>query len=93
MCINKLYRDELLQKVKFEIVPSDYEEDLDPKQHTFSDFVEKTALGKLNDVYEKLKNDTRKPDLIIGSDTMVVYNGRMYGKPRNRQEAIQCITE
>ncbi|KAF7280382.1 hypothetical protein GWI33_006113 [Rhynchophorus ferrugineus] len=80
-------------KLKFEIVPSDYEENLDPKEHTFSDFVEKTALGKLNDVYEKLKNDTRKPDLIIGSDTMVVYNGKMYGKPKNRNEAIQCITD
>ncbi|XP_030761096.1 uncharacterized protein LOC115886165 [Sitophilus oryzae] len=80
-------------KLKFEIVASSYEENLDPTQHTFSDFVEKTALGKLNDVLEKLKDDQRKPDIIIGSDTMVAHNGRMYGKPKTRDEAIQCISD
>lgn len=82
-----------LQKVKFEICPSNYEENLNPKEHTFSNFVEKTALGKLNDVYDKLKNDKRKPDLIIAVDTMVAYNGRMYGKPKSKEEAISTITE
>ncbi|XP_028141903.1 dTTP/UTP pyrophosphatase [Diabrotica virgifera virgifera] len=80
-------------KLKYEIVPSDYEENLDPKEHTFSEFVEKTAIGKLLDVWEKLKNDTRKPDIIIGVDTMVTYNGRMYGKPKSRDDAIKTITD
>lgn len=81
------------QKLKFEICPSSYEENLDQRKHTFSDFVEKTALGKLNDVYEKLKNDTRKPDLIIAVDTMVTYNGRMYGKPKSKEDAFNTIKE
>lgn len=80
-------------KLKFEVVPSDYEENLDPKEHTFSDLVEKTAIGKLSDVWEKLKNDRRKPDIIIGVDTMVAYNGRMYGKPKSREDAIKTITD
>ncbi|XP_060517085.1 dTTP/UTP pyrophosphatase isoform X1 [Cylas formicarius] len=79
--------------LNFEVVPSNYEEDLDPREHTFSDFVENTALGKLNDVYEKLKNDSRQPDIIIASDTMVVYNGKMFGKPKTREEAIKTISE
>lgn len=79
--------------MKFEIVSSSYEENLDQKKHTFSDFVEKTALGKVNDVYEKLKDDVRKPDIIIGCDTMVAFNGRMYGKPKTKQEAFECISE
>ncbi|CAG9863324.1 unnamed protein product [Phyllotreta striolata] len=80
-------------KVKFEIVESDFDENLDPKEHTFSDFVEKTALGKLKNVWEKLKNDQRKPDLIIAVDTMVAFNGRMYGKPRSREDALKTITD
>ncbi|CAH0556690.1 unnamed protein product [Brassicogethes aeneus] len=79
-------------KLKFEVVPSNYEENLDPKEHTFSDFVEKTAMGKLNDVYERFKNDSRKPDIIIGVDTMVTFNGRMYGKPKDKNDAIRTIT-
>ncbi|KAL1494833.1 hypothetical protein ABEB36_010360 [Hypothenemus hampei] len=80
-------------KLKFEIFPSDYEENLDPRDHTFSDFVEKTASGKLNDVYEKLKNSNPQPDMIIACDTMVNHNGKMYGKPKTKQEAIQCIKD
>ncbi|XP_050309830.1 dTTP/UTP pyrophosphatase [Anthonomus grandis grandis] len=80
-------------KLKFDIVSSDYEENLNPRDHTFSDFVEKTALGKLNDVHEKLKTDSRPPDLIIASDTMVTCNGKMYGKPRTKEEAIATITD
>ncbi|CAG9768459.1 unnamed protein product [Ceutorhynchus assimilis] len=79
--------------LKFETVPPDFEENLDPKEHTFSDFVEKTAIGKLMDVYCKLQNDQRKPDIIIGSDTMVTYNGKMYGKPTTKEEAFQCIKD
>ncbi|CAH1991929.1 unnamed protein product [Acanthoscelides obtectus] len=79
--------------LKFEVVPSDYEENLDPKQHTFSEFVEKTAIGKLNDVYDRLKNDVKKPDVVIGVDTMVAYNGRMYGKPKDKEDAIRIIRD
>ncbi|XP_974830.2 dTTP/UTP pyrophosphatase [Tribolium castaneum] len=80
-------------RLKFEVVPSNFEENLDPKEHTFSDFVEKTALGKVNDVWERLKNDERKPDIIIGADTMVTFNGRMYGKPKTKEQAIKTITD
>ncbi|KAJ3654417.1 hypothetical protein Zmor_013607 [Zophobas morio] len=80
-------------KMKFEIVPSNFEENLDPKEHTFSDFVEKTALGKVNDVWERLKNDPVKPDIVIGTDTMVAFNGRMYGKPKTKEQAIKTITD
>ncbi|EFA04414.1 N-acetylserotonin O-methyltransferase-like protein [Tribolium castaneum] len=80
-------------RLNFEVVPSNFEENLDPKEHTFSDFVEKTALGKVNDVWERLKNDERKPDIIIGADTMVTFNGRMYGKPKTKEQAIKTITD
>ncbi|KAJ8929477.1 hypothetical protein NQ314_017830 [Rhamnusium bicolor] len=89
-------RDSLLRStnLKFEVIPSNYEENLDPREYSFSDFVEKTATLKLIDVYKKLQNHVRgPPDMIIAFDTMVIYNGRMYGKPKTKEEAIQFITE
>ncbi|RZB39780.1 N-acetylserotonin O-methyltransferase-like protein [Asbolus verrucosus] len=80
-------------KIKFEVIPSNFEENLDPKEHTFSDFVEKTALGKVNDVWERLKTDPVKPDIIIGVDTMVAFNGQMYGKPKTKEQAVRTITD
>lgn len=86
----KLFR---FQKVKFEIHPSNYEENLDPIQYTFSDFVEKTAVGKVKDVYDRLKPELDDQHVIIGADTMVTYNGKMYGKPKSKEDAIRIITE
>ncbi|KAF2901994.1 hypothetical protein ILUMI_04194 [Ignelater luminosus] len=78
--------------LKFEICASDFEENLNPEDYTFSEFVQETALGKVEDVYEKLKNDKVKPDIIIGVDTMVTCDGRMYGKPKTRKDAINTLT-
>ncbi|XP_031344323.1 uncharacterized protein LOC116171555 [Photinus pyralis] len=79
--------------LQFEVHSSNFEENLRPEDYTFSEFVEETALGKVADVYERLKGDTRKPDIIIGVDTMVTLDGRMYGKPQTREEAIETITK
>lgn len=81
-----------MQSLKFEVYASDFEENLQPEDYTFSEFVQETARGKVEDVYDKLKNDKVKPDVIIGVDTMVTYDGKMYGKPKTREEAINTIT-
>lgn len=79
-----------LQNLKFEVFASNFK-DLDPTKHAFDDFVQKTALGKVNDVYERLKDDTVTPDIIIGADTMVAHEGKIFGKPRTKEEAFQII--
>lgn len=66
---------------------------MNPKNFTFSDFVETTAIGKLKDVYQKLQHESPKPDIIIGVDTMVTYNGRMYGKPKSKEDAFKTVKE
>lgn len=71
--------------------PSSFEENLDPDKYTFEEFVQKTALGKVNDVYERLKYDAVPPDIIIGADTMVAHNNSIYGKPKNTQDAFEII--
>lgn len=55
--------------------------------------MEETAFGKANEVYERLKDNPVRPDIIIGVDTMVTYNGRMYGKPKDKHEAFCTIKE
>ncbi|KAF5288613.1 hypothetical protein FQR65_LT11984 [Abscondita terminalis] len=80
-------------KLKFEIFSSNFEENLRPEDYTFSEFVQETAFGKVQDVYEQLKNDEIAPDIIIGVDTMVTLDGKMYGKPKNREDAINTITK
>ncbi|KAK4879809.1 hypothetical protein RN001_007955 [Aquatica leii] len=80
-------------KLKFEVYSSNFEENLRPENYTFSEFVEETAFGKVQDVYEQLKNDEMVPEIIIGVDTMVTLDGKMYGKPTTREEAIDTITK
>uniref|UniRef100_A0A1B6EAU3 Uncharacterized protein n=1 Tax=Clastoptera arizonana TaxID=38151 RepID=A0A1B6EAU3_9HEMI len=87
-------RAEILQNVglKFEIIPSTYEEDLNPesfKNHGI--FAETTARNKVLELSERLSKDKIKPDIIIGADTIVSLNGKIYGKPTNKSEAIKHL--
>lgn len=79
------------QRLKFEICASNFEENLDREQYTFSQYVEETAVSKVKTVYDKLKNEARKPDIIIGLDTMVIFDGKMYGKPKDEQDAEHIL--
>lgn len=53
--------------------------------------MEETARGKVQNVYNELKDDPIPPDLIIGLDTMVCCDNKMFGKPKNKLEAIEII--
>ena len=50
---------------------------------------ERLAYIKAKDVFEKTSGDR----IIIGSDTIVTKNGKIYEKPKNRENAIQMIKE
>ncbi|KRT83775.1 hypothetical protein AMK59_3604 [Oryctes borbonicus] len=86
-------RAEVLERtaLKFERVASNFDENLDINEYTFTEFVEKTALGKVEDVRQKLKDDFHPPDLIIGCDTMVCFENKMFGKPKNNFHAVEMI--
>ncbi|GJQ69712.1 hypothetical protein Trydic_g22283 [Trypoxylus dichotomus] len=86
-------RAEVLERtsLKFEAIPSNFNENLDINKYTFTEFVEKTALGKVEDIYQKLKDGSHPPDLIIGLDTMVCAENQMFGKPKNKSDAIELI--
>lgn len=77
-----------------ELCPSLFEENLDIKDFdSFSAFVEETALQKVLEVSERLSKDDKKPELIVGGDTIVTLNGKMYGKPKTSEIAFQMLSE
>lgn len=42
---------------------------------------------------KKIASETNqpKPDIVIGADTMVTLNGELYGKPKNKQDAVETL--
>lgn len=89
-------RAQILNNVNFpfEIVHSDYDESKIDKcsfKET-QDYVIETARCKALAVAERLKSDERMPDLIIGADTAVTVDGRIYGKPEDREDAFNMLS-
>ncbi|XP_013178730.1 PREDICTED: septum formation protein Maf [Papilio xuthus] len=87
-------RKELIENIglKVSLCPSLFEENLDPKSFaTFSEFVEETALQKVLEVDDRLKNQSHKPDVVIGADTMVTLDGELFGKPTTELDAFQML--
>lgn len=78
--------------VKCEIIPSTFEENLDPKKYTPDSFVTETAKFKVLEVAERLATDVRPPDLIIGCDTTVALGDTMLGKPTNKENAFEMLS-
>lgn len=78
-----------------ELCPSLFDEStVDPtKFPKYEDFVENVALGKAEEVCERLKNDPKKPDLIISADTIVVLDDKIFGKPKTPEIAFQMLNE
>lgn len=67
---------------------------MDPKDFgNFSEFVEATAEGKADEVFKRLQADGETPDLVIAADTMVALGEKLMGKPKNKTEATQMLTE
>lgn len=83
-----------IQGINIELCPSFFEENLNPKNFSnFSEFVEETAMGKVLEVFERLRSEDRSPDIVIGADTVVTLNGKVYGKPKTKEEAFETLSE
>lgn len=81
-------RKELLKLIvpEFKINVSDVEEVLEDGL-SVQEQVVRLAYMKAKNVFDKTKGDR----LIIGSDTIVVKNKKIYGKPKDLQDAKQMI--
>lgn len=59
----------------------------------FSAFIEATALGKAEEVYNRLKNgDNPEELLVIAADTMVTMGSEIFGKPKDAADAVRMLT-
>lgn len=83
-------RKELLKLIvpKFEILVSTVEEKLEEGLMPHEQAT-RLAYIKAKDVFEQTSGDR----IIIGADTIVTKNNKIYGKPKNREHAIQMINE
>lgn len=71
---------------------------MNPKDFSsFEEFVEETALQKVLEVSDRLSGDSSKnshePDLILGADTIVALDGKVYGKPKTHKNAFEMLSE
>ncbi len=81
-------RKELLEQmgVSFEIVTSQCEELITSTNP--EDVVKELSKMKAEDVSKNIQ----APAIILGADTVVAHNGRILGKPKDKEDAIQMIS-
>mgnify|MGYP003297972558 CR=1 FL=1 len=73
--------------LKFDVIPSNYEENL-PDDNFSYDKIEMLALNKAKEVLSRVNDD----GIIISADTVVVFNGKILGKPHSKEDAFNMIT-
>ena len=83
----------MLQGLKFEVVPSSFEENLDKStfKHPY-DYVKETAKQKTLEVARNLALDASPPDLVIGADTVVTMDDKIFEKPADKEDAFRMIS-
>ena len=83
-------RKELLALIapKFEVMVSNQEEMFN-NTLSVEEQVTEIAYTKAKNVYDRTNGDR----IIIGSDTIVTKNGKIYGKPKDRNHAKEMIKE
>lgn len=79
-------RQELLQQigVSYELLPVNVDE-TPADDESAEDYVQRLALAKARAGWSSLAGKKRLP--VLGADTVVVANGALMGKPRDRQQA------
>lgn len=81
-------RQELLRQIglKFQVVPADVDEQ--SQGETPVQTVKELARRKAYYVAEQVRDD----GCILGADTVVVFEGRIMGKPGDREEAVSMLS-
>ena len=81
-------RKELIESlgIDFEIITKDTKEELDEKKNHYEECMN-TAYLKAKNVFDSIEGDV----IVIGGDTIVSYKGKIYGKPKNREDAFNML--
>lgn len=83
-------RKELLSKIgmEFKVIVSEVDETLE-KNLTIEEQSKKLAYKKALAVFEKTTGER----VVIGADTMVFKDNKIYGKPKNKEEAYKMLED
>lgn len=81
-------RKELLElmKLNFEVKPSNSDETFE-EGLTIEEQSKRLAYIKAKSIFDETEGDR----IVIGSDTMVLYEDKIYGKPHTKTEAIEML--
>ena len=72
-------------RIPFTVRVADIDETMDPKASAYSEVARVSHL-------KALAVDREPEDVVIAADTIVVCQGRVLGKPRSREEAVEMLT-
>ncbi|MBU5300221.1 Maf-like protein [Clostridium sporogenes] len=84
-------RQELLKRIlgNFQIIVSDFDESSIPFKNNIPSYVMNLAEGKARSVSKKIMDQDN--NLIIGCDTIVTFNNRILGKPKDKKDAFEML--
>lgn len=77
-----------LLKIEYDVMVSNVEETLE-EGLSIEEQAKKLAYIKAKSVFDIVEGDR----IVIGSDTMVVKENKIYGKPKDKEDAIRMIKE
>ncbi len=83
-------RKELLEslRIPFEVITEETIENLDENKNHYEECM-RTAKEKALAVFNKVSGNI----IVIGSDTIVSYNNKIYGKPQNYDDAFNMLKD
>eukprot|EP00826_Nyctotherus_ovalis_P045474 TRINITY_DN5039_c0_g3_i1.p2 TRINITY_DN5039_c0_g3~~TRINITY_DN5039_c0_g3_i1.p2 ORF type:complete len:219 (+),score=48.02 TRINITY_DN5039_c0_g3_i1:147-803(+) len=79
--------------LKFDTLGSKYDENLpfESYSHQPEEYVKEIARRKLLDVSAQLKDLKQHADVVITGDTLIHYQGKMYIKPKDKEDAFAML--
>ena len=85
-------RKELLSKIitEYEVIPAEGDESTTSVRP--NDIVEELSFNKASEIFHKIFTEDTENLVVIGADTVVSYNYRVLGKPKDREDAKKMLT-
>ena len=85
-------RRELMKmlNIPFEVIVVPHEEKLNKRKSVYNQCLD-IAYQKATEVFDKETENNNDNFIVIGSDTIVVHDKKIYGKPHNYEEAFNMI--
>ena len=76
---------------EFETISSNFDEST-IKEEKPEQLVKELAINKAREVFEKIQSNYEELT-VIGGDTVVYFNGKILGKPKNEEDACNMLKE